>query len=234
MVLVFLSSPLKAQSLDKLVTEFLELSKTQEILDITIKTYVDEIVANNPNADRNKLLKQFNSMMGWDVLKDQTTSLILKAYKPNDLKEIIKFLKTDAGQVYAEKSPWLSSEISKLIMSNITKLQSQASELTKQLMAVANEVNKGLPMTLDEQTRLDSTVGYDDQFTYKYTLTGYAAEEISAEQLKQALQGNLLNTYCTTEDMKFFRDNKVPVNYFYSGKNGKQIVNIAITVSDCP
>lgn len=200
---------------------------------MTINTYVEQMHAANPNVDRDQLRQQFEQLMSWEALKEPTIALILEGFKPDELKAINKFFKTPAGSAYADKSPWLSSELSKIILANASKYKPPISELDKQLAQIANEANKSFPTTLDEETRIDNTVGGNGQFTYNYTLTSYTADQLDAQQLNEILRADLVNAYCTSEGTKFFKDNKVPINYSYSGKNGNHIVSITTKPSDC-
>jgi len=101
------------------------------------------------------------------------------------------------------------------------------------LKKIAEETNKLLPMTLDSETRLDSTVGFNNTFTYIYTLTNYSFDEINAAALEENLAQKVLNNYCTSSDMKQFVDHGVTVNFRYLGKAGKQILNLSHQPSDC-
>ncbi|WHI45381.1 hypothetical protein ACJJIW_08870 [Microbulbifer sp. JMSA004] len=101
------------------------------------------------------------------------------------------------------------------------------------LKKVAEETNKLLPMIIDSETRLDSTVGLNNTFTYIYTLTNYSFDEIDASTLEQNLSPKVLNNYCSSSDMKQFVDHGVTVNFRYLGKAGKQILNLSHQPSDC-
>lgn len=101
------------------------------------------------------------------------------------------------------------------------------------LIKIAEEVNKTLPITLDSETRLDSTFGLNKTFTYNYTLTNYAYEDINIEQFKHNMETKLRNNYCTAEVMKQFLDKGVSVSFAYLGKEGKEILKLSYKPSDC-
>lgn len=101
------------------------------------------------------------------------------------------------------------------------------------LKRVAEEANKFLPMTLDSETRLDSTIGFNNTFTYIYTLTNYTYDDIDASALEESLAQKVLNNYCTSSEMKQFLDHGITVNFRYLGKAGKQILNLSHKPSDC-
>ena len=114
---------------DQLSIEYLELSKTKEVFDMTIETYVQQLSSQNPNVDKENIREFFNSYMGWEVLKTPTIRVVSETFTEKELKDIIAFYKSKSGQSYAEKSPQLSAEITKIIAGN---LQKAMTELQKQ------------------------------------------------------------------------------------------------------
>jgi hypothetical protein len=103
----------------------------------------------------------------------------------------------------------------------------------KNLMETANQINKNLPLMLDSDTRLDSTMALPGKkFTYFYTLVNYSVDEIDIENFENGMKSNLLNNIKTNSDLKEFRDNKVTMVYFYKDKNGNEIIKIELTYED--
>ncbi|MCG7994117.1 MAG: DUF2059 domain-containing protein [Candidatus Thiodiazotropha taylori] len=105
-----------------LVVEYLELSKTKEVFDETITTYVDQISTANPNTDKEILRNYFESYMGWEILKEPTIEKISSILSIEELKAINSFYKTEHGASYANKSPALSSAVSEIIGQNLNKV----------------------------------------------------------------------------------------------------------------
>jgi hypothetical protein len=101
------------------------------------------------------------------------------------------------------------------------------------LKQAATELNENLPMMVDADTRLDTSIGINGKFRYNYTLVNYTAEELDSNALKEAMRPKLVNSYCTVADMRTFVENNVPVTYAYSGKDGKEIVTITVTSEEC-
>lgn len=101
------------------------------------------------------------------------------------------------------------------------------------LMKAASDMNAGLPMMVDAETRLDSTIGIDRRFRYNYTLINYAADELDANAIRDSMTPSLNNTVCSTGDMKYFVDNEVPVTYAYYGKEGTEILTITVDTAKC-
>jgi hypothetical protein len=106
-------------------------------------------------------------------------------------------------------------------------------ELNSVLMQAASQINENLPIMVDSETRLDSSVGVNKQFRYNYTLINYSAEELDIAAIESSMRPQLINTVCTTKEMRVFVENGVPVTYAYYGKDGKQVTTIAVQPSDC-
>lgn len=105
-----------------------------------------------------------------------------------------------------------------------------APSLDKTLMKVASEVNKTCPMMVDKETRLDNTVALPDKiFQYNYTLVNMVKDSINVQDLKNYLEPNVTNNMKTNPDMKFYRDKKITMTYYYKDKNGVFVIKIAVT-----
>lgn len=102
-----------------------------------------------------------------------------------------------------------------------------------QLIKVAEEVNKTLPLMIDSQTRLNSTFGLNNTFTYNYTLVNYTHSELDIDIFKSKMEIQLKNNYCTSEDMKYFLKKETQVNFSYFDKEGKQITKLSYNPKDC-
>jgi len=107
------------------------------------------------------------------------------------------------------------------------------SDLNSTLMKTASQINKKLPMMVDSETRLDSSVGMNRAFRYNYTLVNFTAEELDPNELKELLEERLINSVCTTKEMEVFTKNDVSITYAYHGKNGKQVTTITVLPEQC-
>ncbi len=117
--------------------------------------------------------------------------------------------------------------------SSYAAIDEETQDINSLLLAIANETNKDLPVMVDAETRLDSTLGASGEFAYKYTLVNLAFEEIDQDYFYETMQPILINSVCSTEEMGFFVEQAIPVKYLYYGKNGKQISSILITPDQC-
>lgn len=82
-------------------------------------------------------------------------------------------------------------------------------------------------------TRLDSTVGINQQFRYNYTMVDYSTEQLDVKRFIHTTTPKLVNSACTTREMKVFIKNGVPITYAYYGIKGKKFTEITIHPSQC-
>lgn len=101
------------------------------------------------------------------------------------------------------------------------------------LKATAEEVNKQVPMMVDEITRLDNAMAVGDYaLQYNYTLVQTDITELSAEDLA-TFEANMLvrltDIVKNNPDLQEFRDNDITLIYNYADINGAHITKFEIT-----
>lgn len=131
-VIVFISANTFAEDKNKLALEYLELTKTKQLFDITIENYVNHLSLRNPKLNKEELMLFFNSYMGWDVVRDPTIKIVSDKFTEKELKNINTFFKTDDGKALANQSPKISMEVSNLIGGNINKALASMKERAQQ------------------------------------------------------------------------------------------------------
>ena len=78
--------------------------------------------------------------------------------------------------------------------------------IDKALIEMASEINKGLPMMVDSNTRLDNiTATFGKEVLYNYTVIGLETAMLDTLAMKQILEPLILNTAKTNPDTKYFR-----------------------------
>jgi hypothetical protein len=103
----------------------------------------------------------------------------------------------------------------------------------KSLIQFANQINQNLPIMLDSDTRLDSTMVFPGKnFSYYYTLINYTVDEIDIEAFENLMRPIIINNVKTNSDMDDIRKNEVTLNYNYRDKDGVEITQIKITSND--
>jgi len=99
----------------------------------------------------------------------------------------------------------------------------------KELMKIANEMNKSCPMMMDSETQLDNVVVLPPKaLQYNYTLINMAQESIDTVEMRGYLEPNIINIVRTDPQMQFFRDNKITINYHYRDKMGNYVLTISV------
>ena len=131
-VIVFISANTFAEDKNKLALEYLELTKTKQLFDITIENYVNHLSLRNPKLNKEELMLFFNSYMGWDVVRDPTIKIVSDKFTEKELKNINDFFKTDDGRALSNQSPKISMEVSNLIGGNINKALASMKERAQQ------------------------------------------------------------------------------------------------------
>lgn len=102
------------------------------------------------------------------------------------------------------------------------------------LVKVVDQINKQLPMTVDRDTRWDSTqAGPGKAFTYHYTIVTARATEIDTTEFHRAMSSNLRNSVCTSPDMQVFFKNGVTVSYSYRSSDSRHVTKVTINPRDC-
>jgi hypothetical protein len=99
----------------------------------------------------------------------------------------------------------------------------------KQLVEFANEFNKNCPMNIDEYTTLKNAVALPNKtIQYNYILVGITKAEVKIDTVKKYVFPGVLQNVKSNPEMKFFRDNKVTLNYYYSDKNGEFVTQYVV------
>lgn len=100
----------------------------------------------------------------------------------------------------------------------------------KQLVNVANELNKTCPFMVDAETRLDNSIVLPNKtLQYNYTLVNIEVENVDVPEIEAYLKPNILNNVKTNPDLALYRDNNATLAYSYKDKNAKYITKLMIT-----
>jgi hypothetical protein len=98
----------------------------------------------------------------------------------------------------------------------------------KRLAAASADLNKTCPIAVDKETRLDSTVALPGKiFQYRYTIVNYARQEVDTAVLKKNLEPEIIQGLKTLPNMKFARENKATMQYYYRNKAGAYLMTLA-------
>lgn len=102
------------------------------------------------------------------------------------------------------------------------------------LAGAASELNKRLPMMIDQETEWMSSMGLDGVFVYSYRLVNRSAKDIDPSQLVAALKPQVTNAACSTPETRdTFLKRGVILRYTYSDKDRIHIAGIEVSPGDC-
>jgi len=106
--------------------------------------------------------------------------------------------------------------------------------IDKGVVKAVDQINKQLPMTVDRDTRWESTqAGPSRASTYHYTIVTARAAEIDATEFYRAMSSRLRNSVFTSPDMQVFFKNGVTVSYSYRCSGGRHVTKVAFAPRDC-
>ena len=106
-------------------------------------------------------------------------------------------------------------------------------ELSKALSQAVVTVSKNLPMTLDEDTRLDSVSTVRNFMVYNNTLVKYKAAELDPNSLDEILADVVIKPLCGNKALKSFIDLGVIMVYRYFGNDGQFVTELSKDMSTC-
>ncbi len=102
-----------------------------------------------------------------------------------------------------------------------------------QLKATVIELQRKLPMKIDDDTSLIRVYSSGKVFTYSYKLTRIADDgKIDFTVLKKAMKKKLSTTSCKAK-IKELLEKGVSLKYIYIDKAGKKVMEITIVNTDC-
>lgn len=96
------------------------------------------------------------------------------------------------------------------------------------------QLNQGLPVMLDSQSRLDSATVQGKHVFYNVTLVGASKENINADIFRTIQETQLKTSTCFVEDIRTLLSSGVTITYQYFDKANKPLTSIDIDKSVCP
>ena len=106
-------------------------------------------------------------------------------------------------------------------------------KLEKILRKTSENFNKQLPMILDSDTRIDSTIAYKNEIKYLYTLYTLHSSELDSELLRKTYEPNLINGVCSSENSSKLLKRGGKFIFIYRSKDGKEVLRMGVDRSKC-
>ena len=94
------------------------------------------------------------------------------------------------------------------------------------LISQRNEMLPQLPIELSDEMTWVSVSVEENTLVYYYEIS--TPEPLNPETFYELQRPNLIESYCTNEDLRFYRENNVELKYNYI-----DLTNIAVTNADC-
>ncbi len=116
------------------------------------------------------------------------------------------------------------------------KSVSKAFSIEKHLMNEVNEANKSLPVMIDKDTRMDSTLSKGKNLYYVYTMINLNSSDVSISRLNSFLvmkKKQIIKFSCSEKNTLFLLNYGAVVHYLYNWKNGEHMRTIRISKNDC-
>ena len=102
------------------------------------------------------------------------------------------------------------------------------------LSRIAAELNRSVPVMIDQETELLPVQSTEGVFIYNYRLVNYSVAQIDRDKFavgaKQGLRQRACNTAETRDD---FLKKGVTLRYSYYDKDKQHIVTVDVTPADC-
>jgi hypothetical protein len=105
--------------------------------------------------------------------------------------------------------------------------------IEKELIKTSQQINKQLPMMVDSETRLDTTICTGKNVAYKYTMINLSEKDLDINAFIKEIKPMLLKNQCSNENMVKMLKIGVQYSYMYQDRNGTLVTAININKNDC-
>ena len=104
----------------------------------------------------------------------------------------------------------------------------------KHLGKIAAEINRSVPVMIDQETELLPAVGAPGMLIYNYRLVSYSAAQLDAKKFVTGAQQRLKQNACTNAETRDdFLKKGVTLRYSYYDKDKQHIATVDVTPADC-
>ncbi len=102
------------------------------------------------------------------------------------------------------------------------------------LGGIAAELNRSVPVMIDQETELMPAQGAEGVLIYNYRLVNYSVAQINPAKFAAGAKQRLRQTACNTADTREeFLKKGVTLRYTYYDKDKRHIATIDVTPADC-
>lgn len=111
--------------------------------------------------------------------------------------------------------------------------EAQKKEMEDVLIENSKKINKGLPIMVDAETRLDTTIAIGMQMHYKNTMVNLQSDQIDKESFSKNMKDTLTKNYKSDKNIMLMMRAGLVCFYNYFDKNGALIAQIRIDGPSC-
>ena len=119
------------------------------------------------------------------------------------------------------------------LVSGLYEAYRQSTEVEVALKEDVRILNQGLPVLINENTRLDSITLEHGNLYYNYTLINYTIYTIDVDSYTQSTASMMKTWACEDEDKREFLMLDRTMHFLYRDKEGKPVTKISVTIKDC-
>ncbi len=102
------------------------------------------------------------------------------------------------------------------------------------LSRVAAELNRSLPVMIDQETELLPSQGVEGMFIYNYRLVGYSAAQIDPKKFASGAKQRIVQGACNTPETRDdFLKKGVTLRYSYYDKDKQPVATVDVLPADC-
>lgn len=110
----------------------------------------------------------------------------------------------------------------------------QETTVDEALVKVSSQINKKMPILVDNETRLDRVSAEPGpQFIYHYTLLSVSSKDVNSEEFYKLAKPQLKSRLCGNTEMQSFLKSGVSISYMYRGSDGRAIGGVKFAPSEC-
>jgi hypothetical protein len=112
--------------------------------------------------------------------------------------------------------------------------EGQAKQFDAALQKVSEFMNRHMPESIDQYTRLDRVSAEPGpHFSYHYTLLNLTGSEVDKEAFVTTIRPQLKEKLCGNAQVRNFFNHGVTVSYLYQGADGKPIGGAEFAPNSC-
>lgn len=126
---------------------------------------------------------------------------------------------------FVGKTAWMATESS--LADNSMQV------LEDKLHKIASDTNKRLPMMIDKDTSLDSTIYSSKKFVMKHTFVNYNSSQLDVSKIQRNLSSQIVTNICSEEKYKSFLELGITWDYKYYSNDGKYLTTIVVGKKEC-